>query len=110
MITISLGPEKIELTDFINGTNDGKAYTTESAIFELMKQGFLYDNIIIKEKQDPNAEYGAIIDQDPVAGTQVSIDDRITIFYNSSNKPEDSTGDNNVGPSGTDAGDDATEN
>lgn len=109
VITVSLGPETFKLTDFVKGTIGGEPYTAESARFELLKQGFLYDNIIIKEKQDPDAEYGIIIDQKPAAGAQVSTDDVIEIFYNSSNKPEDSTNENN-NSAGADVGDTATEN
>lgn len=93
LLTISLGPETFKLTDFVNGTDaEGKPYTVQSAKLELLEQGFLPENIIVKEMQKPDEEYGIIVKQSPSASAYVSADDAITIYYNVSNKPEEPDG------------------
>ena len=47
------------------------------------QQGFLYDNIEVLEKYDENKKPGAVLEQEPKYGTQISPDSAVTIYVNS---------------------------
>lgn len=83
-LTISLGPSEIKIAD-VTGLDEA------SAKIELLKQGFLYDNIEVIERYDPSKEPKTIVNQEPKYGTLVSTDIAVKIFINSY-KEEDDTG------------------
>ncbi len=74
-VVISLGPKEIKMPSVIGLTED-------AAKMELLKQGFLYSNIDVLEKYDPDKKPGVIIEQEPQKGTSVSTDIGITIYLN----------------------------
>jgi len=75
-LTISLGNSEVKIANVI-----GQSET--DAKLELLKQGFLYDNIIVKEKYDADREPATIVDQEPEYGTSVSTDIKVIIYINS---------------------------
>lgn len=75
-LVISLGPDEIKIAN-LSGLKE-----TEAKI-ELLKQGFLYDNIEVLEKYDEDREPGVVIDQTPQFGDTVSPDSKVTIYLNS---------------------------
>ena len=74
-VVISLGPKEIKMPSVIGLTED-------AAKMELLKQGFLYSNIDVLEKYDPDKKPGVIIEQEPQKGTSVSTDIGVTIYLN----------------------------
>lgn len=74
-ITISLGPKEFKMPSVLNKT-------VEEAKIELLKLGFLYDNIIVKSKYDQDYAPDQIIDQDPAAGEKVNSEIAIIIYKN----------------------------
>ena len=74
-LVISLGPSEIELESVT-----GK--TEKEAIETLLKQGFLYENIVVEHQYNENKAAEKIIAQEPKAGGKVSADSRITIYVN----------------------------
>ncbi len=74
--TISLGPKEIKIANL-------SGYTKEEAILELLKQGFLYNNIEIINKFDQNENPGVVIAQEPTHDTKVSTDVGVKIYINS---------------------------
>ena len=54
----------------------------DAAKLELLKKGFLYDNIIVEEMYNSNKAPGTIIDQEPKYGTTVNTEIPVTIFVN----------------------------
>jgi len=85
-VVLSLGPEKIKIAD-VTGLK------LDEAKIELLKQGFLYDNISVVEKYDSDKEPETIIDQTPKYGESVNTDISVTIYVNSykEEKNNDST-------------------
>lgn len=85
-LTISLGPKEIKIANVlgIDETN---------AKLELLKQGFLYDNIEVLEKYDEDHEPGVVLEQEPKYGTQVSADSAVKIYINSYTGVSDSSAD-----------------
>lgn len=75
-LTISLGPKEIKIANVIGQTKD-------EAILELLKQGFLYENIIIEEKYDTTKKPDVVIKQTPTYGTKVNTNVAVTIYVNS---------------------------
>ncbi len=75
-ITISLGSKEIKIANLL-GLKENEAK------LELLKQGFLYDNIEVLEKYDEEKESGAVLEQEPKYGTQVSTDTAVKIYINS---------------------------
>lgn len=75
-LTISLGNSEVKIANVI-----GQSET--DAKLELLKQGFLYDNIIVKEKYDADREPATIVDQEPEYGTSVSTEVKVIIYINS---------------------------
>lgn len=75
-VVISLGPKEITVADVV-GLDE------MSAKLELLKQGFLYGNIEVVEKYDPDAEPGMVLEQDPAYGETVTAESYIKIYVNS---------------------------
>ena len=75
-LTISLGPKEIKIANVL-GLDE------TNAKLELLKQGFLYDNIEVAEKYDEDHEPGTVLEQDPKYGTQISADSAVKIYINS---------------------------
>ena len=90
-LTISLGTKEIKMPNLIGMTSD-------EAKFELLKQGFIFENINPDKnadytKYDSNAEPGVVVEQTPAYGESVNTDIAV-IFYTNSYVEEDfSTGD-----------------
>ena len=81
-ITISLGPSKIKIADVLGLEPD-------QAKLELLKQGFLFENIEVIEKYDSDSEPGKIISQEPKYGELVSTDIAVKIYVNSYQEEEE---------------------
>jgi len=75
-ITVSLGPKEVKIASL-------KGYDEKTAKLELLKQGFLYSNIEVLEKFDQDGAPGAVLEQEPKAGTSVSTDISVKIYINS---------------------------
>ena len=75
-VTISLGPKEIEIASVKN-------LDEQAAKLELLKQGFLYNNIEVMEKYDEDATPGVVLDQEPKAKSKVSTDIKVKIYINS---------------------------
>lgn len=84
-LVISLGPKEIKIANL-------KGLTEDEAKLELLKQGFLYNNIEVEEKYDADREPGVVIDQSPKYATSVSTDIAVKIYINAY-KGEDSSSD-----------------
>lgn len=75
-VTISLGPKEISIANL-------KGLDETNAKLELLKQGFLYENIKILEKYDEDSEPGVVLEQSPKYGEKVSTDVAVEIYINS---------------------------
>ena len=75
-LTISLGPKEIKIANVVG-------FDETNAKLELLKQGFLYDNIEVLEKYDEDREPGSVLEQEPKYGTQVSPYSAVKIYINS---------------------------
>ena len=78
---ISLGPQEIKIAN-LSGLDEVHAK------LELLKQGFLYENIKVLEKYDEDAKPGVVIEQIPKYGEKVNPDTTVEIYINSY-RPED---------------------
>lgn len=85
-VTISLGPKEIEIASVKN-------LDEQAAKLELLKQGFLYNNIEVMEKYDEDATPGVVLEQEPKAKSKVSTDIKVKIYINSY-EGEEETDDN----------------
>ena len=81
-LTVSMGPQEINITNVI-GLDENEAK------MELLKQGFIYENIHVEEFSDSEAKYGKIVKQEPEFGTSTNTDIAVTIYVNIENKEED---------------------
>ncbi len=75
-VTISLGPKEVAVANVI-GLDE------MSAKMELLKQGFLYENIEVVEREDPTKEPGIVIVQTPEYNEKVTAEAVIRIEVNS---------------------------
>lgn len=75
-VTISLGPQELTVANVV-GLDE------MSAKLELLKQGFLYSNIEVVEKYDPDAQPGMVLEQDPAYGDRVTAETYLKIYINS---------------------------
>lgn len=75
-LVISLGSKTVKIANL-------SGLTEIEAKLELLKQGFLYDNIKIEEKYDEDRDPKTVIDQSPKYGESVSNDEAVTIYINS---------------------------
>ncbi|MBR4122963.1 MAG: PASTA domain-containing protein [Clostridia bacterium] len=82
-LTISIGPKEVKIPNL-------KGLSEMEAKLELLKQGFLYDNIEVIEKYDDDEESAVVLEQEPKFGEQVSTDIAVKIYINSY-KPEESS-------------------
>lgn len=75
-VTISLGPKEITVANVV-GLDE------MSAKMELLKQGFLYDNIEVVEKFDADKEPGMVLEQSPAYGEKITVEAVVRIYVNS---------------------------
>ncbi|MBQ6847770.1 MAG: PASTA domain-containing protein [Clostridia bacterium] len=75
-VTISLGPKEISIANL-------KGYTEQEAKLELLKQGFLYENIKVMEKYDEDSEPATVLKQLPEYGEKVNTEVVVEIYINS---------------------------
>ena len=75
-VTISLGSKEFSIANL-------KGMDEETAKFELLKQGFLYENIKVLEKYDEDSEPGTVIEQSPKYGEKVNSEVVVEIYINS---------------------------
>ena len=75
-LVISLGPSDVKIAN-LSGLDENQAK------LELLKQGFLYDNIEVLEKYDEDREPGVVLDQSPEYGEKVNTDIAVKIYINS---------------------------
>ena len=75
-LTLSLGPKEISIAKLTGLTED-------EAKLELLKQGFLYENIIVEEKYDEDSGPGVVLEQFPAYGDKVNNDVAVEIIINS---------------------------
>ncbi len=74
-LTISLGSKEFKMPNVV-GLDE------QTAKLELLKAGFLYENIIVLEKYDENSEPGQILEQTPKYKSEVNSDIVIKIYKN----------------------------
>ncbi len=74
-LTISLGPKEFKIPNVV-GLDE------QTAKLELLKAGFLYENIEVLEKYDENSEPGKILEQSPEFGTKVNSFVVVKIYKN----------------------------
>jgi serine/threonine-protein kinase len=75
-LTISLGSKDFKMPKLSGLSETG-------AKLELLKLGFLYDNIEVLKKHDENSEPGVILDQNPAYGEKVNGEIKVQIYINS---------------------------
>lgn len=75
-LTVSLGPKEISIANL-------KGLDEQSAKFELLKQGFLYENIKVLEKYDEDSDPETVLEQSPKYGEKVNTEVVIEIYINS---------------------------
>ncbi len=75
-LTISLGPQEIKVPNVI-GLDEANAK------IELLKAGFLYENIDVAEKYDRDSNPGTVLKQTPDYGTSANTEIVVTIYINS---------------------------
>ncbi len=75
-LIISLGPDEVKVANVL-GLDE------MSAKLELLKQGFLYDNIEVVEKYDSDALPGIVLEQSPEYGEKISTESKVRIYINS---------------------------
>lgn len=75
-LTISLGPKEITVANVL-GVDE------MSAKLELLKQGFLYENIEVVERYDSDSEPGIVLEQSPEYGEKVNTETIVRIYVNS---------------------------
>ena len=80
-VTISLGPKEVKIKD-VTGLDE------QTAIMELLKQGFLYENIEVVHRENATKEPDTVIGQTPEKGEKVTLESCIIIEINDY-KPEE---------------------
>ncbi len=75
-VVISLGPSKVKIANL-------KGLTKEETLLELLKQGFMYENIEFIDKYDSDALPGVVLEQKPEYGEEVGIESAIEVYVNS---------------------------
>lgn len=75
-ITISLGPKELAIANVV-GLDE------MSAKLELLKQGFLYENIVVEEMYDSESAPGVVLRQTPEYKETVNAEVMVTIYINS---------------------------
>ncbi len=74
-LTISLGSKEFKMPNVV-GLDE------QTAKLELLKAGFLYENIKVLEKYDENSEPGKILEQTPEYSKKVNTDILVSIYKN----------------------------
>lgn len=74
-LTISLGPKEFKIANV-------EELSEQEAILELLKQGFLRENIIIREKEDTDSKPGIVLSQSPEYGETVNAEAIVEIYVN----------------------------
>lgn len=74
-LTVSMGPKEIKIASVV-GLDE------TNAKLELLKQGFLYENIEVIDKFDSEAKSGAALEQTPQAGTKTGTYVKVKIYIN----------------------------
>ncbi len=87
-VTLSLGPKEIGIANL-------KGLTEQEAKLELLKQGFMYENIKVLEKYDEDSEPATVLEQLPAYGEKVNTEVVVEIYINSY-KGETSSGNSSV--------------
>lgn len=75
-LTISLGPKEVTVPNVI-GLDE------MSAKLELLKQGFLYENIMVEEMYDSESAPSVVLRQTPEHTDSVTTEELVTIYINS---------------------------
>ncbi len=75
-VTISLGTLEVSVANVVGQTED-------SAKLELLKQGFLYENIEVVDKYDTEKKPGIVLGQEPEFGSTANTEQIIRIYVNS---------------------------
>ena len=75
-VTISLGPLDIKIANVVGMEEN-------AAKLELLKQGFLYENIEVVEKYDTDAAPGIVLGQEPEYGGTANAEQIVRIYINS---------------------------
>ncbi len=83
-LIISLGPKEFEIADVTY-------HTEQEAILELLKQGFLRENIVINKLKDSNEDYGIVLRQVPESGETVNAEAKVEISVNYYKGDDDSS-------------------
>lgn len=83
-VVISLGPKEVKVPNL-------KGFTADEARLELLKLGFLYENISVEDIYDSEEASGVVIKQEPVYGDYISTDARVTIYINTYKSDDDSS-------------------
>lgn len=83
-VTISLGPKEIKIANVLD-------LEESAAKLELLKQGFLYENIEVVGKYDPDENPGVVLDQEPKYGETVNAEILVRIYVNSYTGDDDSS-------------------
>ena len=85
-ITLSLGPKEIKVPNVV-GLDE------QSAKIELLKAGFIYENIEVLDKYDENSEPGKVLEQTPEYKTTTNGFVDVKIYINSYKGEEEVQGD-----------------
>ena len=75
-LKISLGPEEMRMID-VTGLSE------EQAMIELLRAGFLYENIDVPPVYDTDSKPGTVLRQEPERGETVNTEIPVKIFVNS---------------------------
>ena len=89
-LTISLGPKEISIANL-------KGLDELNAKYELLKQGFLYENIKVLEKYDEASAPGVVLSQTPKYGEKVNTEVEVEIYINSYKGSENSSNSSSAG-------------
>lgn len=88
-LVISLGPKNVKMPSL-------SGLTYDEAVLELLKAGFIYENIEQLEKYDEDLEPGVVIDQSPKYSENVVTDIAVKIYINSYLGEEEVSSDENT--------------
>ena len=75
-VVISLGAKEIKIANVV-GLDE------TNAKMELLKQGFLYDNIEVVQKYNPDKKPDVVLEQEPAYGSAVNTEVAVKIYINS---------------------------
>lgn len=82
-LTISLGSKEFKIANVIG-------FTKDEAIIELLKQGFLYENIIVEDSYDSSESPGVVLEQTPEYNTKTNAETVVHIYINTYTGEDDS--------------------